>query len=254
MANGDRPTQAMIKKFTCSMVSQAPKSPGLYAWYGRVDIGESDYLRSITDGKDLGEDRFRSLLARHTQRFNLPDMRVRITSSFESEWRATCSECTEEGFLEVLLGQASEPDQTEQDDKETKRRIADLEKTLAKQRHRQILKGVLELSLPVFASPIYIGVTDDLRRRLGEHVALLERFASAIKQDPNQRERLRQSTNSEFAVRAIAAGFDENYLEVHVLDFTELESAGQSPAELRDIAGAAEWLLNRWHKPYLGRR
>ena len=243
----------MIQKFSCSTISQAPESPGLYAWYGKVDIGDSDYLKLLIDGKDHGEDRLRSLLSRHTQRFNLPEMHVHITSSFEAEWRASCSEQTADKFVEILAGAAQENGTA--NDQETKKRRVSLDKTLAKQKNRQLLKQALEYSVPVFSAPLYIGVSDNLRRRLSEHVTLLERFARAIEQDPSQREKLRQqATHPAFAVRALAAGFDENYLEVHVLDFADLAPANYSPDELRDIAESAEWLLNRWHRPYLGRR
>jgi len=245
-------TGAKIRKYTCSTVSQAPESPGLYAWYGKVDIGDSDYLRLIIEGKDAGEARFRSLLARHTQRHNLPGMHVRIRSSFESEWRATCPEVTTEKFIEVLSGAA---DEEELSDQEAKRRLASLDKTVGKQKSRQLLKEVLEESVPVFAAPIYIGVTDNLRRRLTEHASLLERFARALEREPNAGELLRQhATSPYFALRALAAGFDENYLEVHVLNFAEIAPSGYSTEELREVAESAEWILNRWHRPYLGRR
>jgi hypothetical protein len=241
-----------IKKYTCSTVSQAPESPGLYAWYGKVDIGDSDYLRLIIEGKDAGESRFRSLLARHTQRHNLPGMHVRIRSSFESEWRATCEEITTERFIEAQSGQV---DDELISDQEAKRRLNCMDKTVSKQKSRQLLKEVLQESVPVFSAPLYIGVTDNLRRRLTEHVALLERFARALEREPNAGEVLRQhATSPHFALRALAAGFDENYLEVHVLNFAELVPGGYSTEELREVAESAEWILNRWHRPYLGRR
>jgi hypothetical protein len=243
---------AATKKFTCSTVSLAPESPGLYAWYGKPDIGDSDYLRLIVQGKDEGETRFRSLLARHTQRYNLPGMNVKIKSSFDSEWSANCAEITTEKFIGVLSAESKDENLSDQD---AKRRLASLEKTVAKQKSRQVLKNALEQSIPIFSSPIYIGVTDNLRRRLTEHVSLLERMARALERDPKKPEILRTFVNSpQFALRALAAGFDENYLEVHVLDFAEIAADGYSTEELREIAEAAEWILNRWHRPYLGRR
>ena len=219
MANEIQLSVETIRKYTCSTVSQAPETPGLYAWYGKVDIGDSDYLRLIIEGKDAGEKRFRSLLARHTQRHNLPGMHVRIRSSFEAEWQATCAEITTERFIEALSGQTDEELLSDQD---AKRRLAVLDKTVGKQKSRQLLKEVLEESVPVFAAPIYIGVTDNLRRRLTDHVGLLERFARALEREPNAGELLRQhATSPHFALRALAAGFDENYLEVHVLNFVE---------------------------------
>ena len=252
MIQSDEHTYSLIKTFTCSTVSQAPESPGLYAWYGKVDIGDSDFLKLIVEGKDQGENRFRALLARHTQRHNLPGMHVRIRSSFESEWRATYPEITTERFIETLSGQI---DEDEIGDEQAKRRLVSLDKTVSKQKNRQLLKEVLEASVPVFSAPLYIRVTDNLRRRLSEHVTLLERFARALEHDPKQREILRQqATHPAFAIRALAAGFDENYLEAHVLDFAELAPSGYSVDELTEIAEAAEWMLNRWHRPYLGRR
>ena len=52
----------------------------------------------------------------------------------------------------------------------------------------------------------------------------------------------------------MAAGFEENYLEVYVQDFSDFADGEYTDEELRTIAESAEWVLNRWHKPYLGRR
>lgn len=244
----------MIQSFSCASVGDAPKSPGIYAWYGRLDIGDSDYLRHVDGERDLGELRFRALLARNSQRYDLPDMHVRLTSSFEAEWHATCAEVTSDSFIKIVSGAIQDQGAGLSEDKESKRRLDDLSRTLAKQKSRLLLKRVLESSVPDFAAPLYVGVTADLNRRLGEHVSLLRRLVRSVRRDPTQRERLRNTPRSGFAARAVAAGFDEEYLEVRVLNFTELETEGHSGTELREVAGAAEWLLNRWHRPYLGRR
>ncbi len=243
----------MTKKFTCSTVSQAPESPGLYAWYSKVDIGDSDYVKQIFEGKDEGATRFRASLARHTGRHNLPDMHVHIHSSFESEWKATISELTTERFVETLYGNPPVDEQAEQG---IKKRLAALDKSFETQKTRQLFKRILEDSVPIFASPIYIGVSDNLRRRLTEHVQYLQRLARALDREPQQREDLRRSASQSglFAARALAAGFDENLLEVHIQDFSEFAGGEFTVEQLRDIAGSAEWVLNRWHKPYLGRR
>ena len=94
----------MMQSFSCASVGDAPKSPGIYAWYGRLDIGDSDYLRHFDGERDLGELRFRALLARNSQRYDLPDMHVRLTSSFEAEWHATCTEVTSDSFIKIVSG------------------------------------------------------------------------------------------------------------------------------------------------------
>jgi hypothetical protein len=113
----------MTKKFTCSTISQAPEAPGLYAWYSKVDIGDSDYVKQIFEGKDEGETRFRASLARHTGRHNLPDMHVHIHSSFEAEWKASVSELTTERFVETLYGNAAVDEKAEQGIKQRLRQM-----------------------------------------------------------------------------------------------------------------------------------
>ena len=242
----------MIKRFTSSTISEAPQGPGLYAWYSRVDIGDSDYIRHLLeDGKDLGEDRFRALLARHTQRHNLPDLNVHIRSSFDAQWKATLPELTTERFMHLLSGADAEAEE----DPRAKHDLTYLARAFANQKSRFLFKRILEDSVPVFAAPIYIGVTDNLRRRLTEHMTLLQKLLRALAKSSEQEEARRVAAkSSDFAARAMAAGFEENYLEVHVQDFSDFADGQYTDEELRAIAESAEWVLNRWHKPYLGRR
>jgi hypothetical protein len=209
----------------------------------------------VYEGRDLGDERLRDVLARHTLRHALPNVRVSIRSSFESEWASVCPELSINGFLEVLRGTFGTEDL---EDGALERAIEAVDNTMQAPKKRQLLKSALEAAIPVISAPIYVGVSDNLRERLARHVAEMAKLAEASREDSSLRDRLAaDATHPRFAVRAFAAGFSLDNLEVHVLDFSKIsDETGlqHSTADLRDVAACAEWLLNRWHRPYLGRR
>jgi hypothetical protein len=245
----------MTQVFSCSNVAQAPASPGLYAWYGRIQIGLPDFRKDVYEGRDLGDERLRDVLARHTLRHALPNVRVSVRSSFEAEWGSVCPELSINGFLGILRGTIGAEDL---EDDPLERTIKAVDDTMQVPKKRQLLKSALEHAIPVISAPIYVGVSDNLRDRLARHVAEMSKLAEASRDDTGLRDRLAaEPTHPRFAVRAFVAGFGLDHLEVQVLDFSKMsEETGlqYSTADLRDVAACAEWLLNRWHRPYLGRR
>jgi hypothetical protein len=120
---------------------------------------------------------------------------------------------------------------------------------------RKALFESLELSAPIFAAPLYIGVAENLRDRLATHAHNLLVHSSRSARSSNYFRNVSDSKIlSTFAFRAARQGFSDDNLEVWVLDIAEVADEAKNGQQLRVVAEACEWLLNRWHRPQLGRR
>jgi len=104
------------------------------------------------------------------------------------------------------------------------------------------LKNTLNSSVPTFASPIYIGMTSNLRQRLIQHKARIERFGQVDLTNPDQSDEDQVSAHS-FARQVHERGFLPNWLLVAV-----------QPIETdHDEQKDAENILNRINFPICGR-
>ena len=108
-------------------------------------------------------------------------------------------------------------------------------------------------STPFAAAPIYVGVAKNLNDRLRQHTEQLFKLAELIRKNPENKRKLLESDKSTFASRALATGFNEDTVVVWTLNLDSLFQ-GVEREDLRAVAESAEWLLNRWHKPLLGKR
>jgi hypothetical protein len=123
---------------------------------------------------------------------------------------------------------------------------------------RSVLAGLLSDAAPLFAAPIYIGVTDNLRRRLNDHMGRLQIMYDARSREPEGWESTVDLPTTEdgdniFPVRAVRAGFAPEHLAVWMMDMSEVSSTlGKRVA--KQIAETAEFTLNRWYRPLLGRK
>jgi hypothetical protein len=243
-----------FKAFKTTEASSVPASPGVYAWYATPTIGLFDWKKDINDdGEDLGQVRLREVLARHTDRFAPPPLACSSQVAFRDQWSGYLSATGYESKSQALLGKVvAENDPFP---------ATAFDKVMSVAASRGILSRLILESSPIFHSPVYVGKSKNLKARISTHVAELNKLHKAIVDDPDLLERLRlrvsapaDSTHKKkitFAVRAIAAGFVPDHLEVRILDIGSFATVDLNTSS--HMAEALEWLLNTWQRPLLGR-
>lgn len=225
-------------------VSRAPQVPGLYAWYARPTLFKADIKYALQDGEDVGQTRTRSVLARHTARFDPLPKRLYSRSAFGGKWRGEMSDQGRSRIRRTLL--QNPPLQKNS----IEQKIFSATTTEEK---RKYLSEVLEAAHPVIASPIYIGVTNNLKRRLKEHTEGFLEVKDYCRRIDGYLARLKEQIDwkgADFAQRAAAAEFSSDNLFAMILP---LES-GFDEDDHQDLLHSAEWLLNRWYTPTFGRK
>ncbi len=119
---------------------------------------------------------------------------------------------------------------------------------------RRLLIALLHQSQPVFGSPLYVGVADNLQKRLGDHLQDYEIARTSVKDQPQRAERY-HFYGKTFGERIAGAGIPLNLLEVYVLPALEnFQSDESTYMNDRHVAEGAEWLVQRIFKPEMGRR
>jgi hypothetical protein len=243
-----------IERFDFDAVNKAPESPGVYAWYAKLSAGLADYRRNMAPDQktDLGEKNLRKLLLLHSRKFDPVPYDLVAQSSFELTWTGKL-EPQLAASLDRILNQHG-IDELEVDERKQAERV---QVPFKQEKTRSILVDLIGRATPFLTAPIYIGTSDDLRRRLGEHTRLINQFANLLAAEPDKRELLLERIRtkaSNFAARVTALELAPEQLEVYTLDVKQM-SAGHtvSQEELEAVAAALEWLLNRWHRPLAGR-
>lgn len=229
-----------------SEVDEAPEKPGLYAWYGSLALYRADFRDDIVEGRNRGPMRLIQSLMRHTSRFNLRPRRLSSRSEFGGRWRGELHDVGRANILQTLSCL------TETQPVYHSGMSRSIDSAMESEETRHALVSILQLAQPRLAAPLYIGVTNSLRRRLKEHADFYFELQDSIQGDPEALSKLKkfvESRRSEFAQRAVAAEFDAEHLSVYIQPFD-----GDLPADKADeVLRTAEWLLNRWYRPILGR-
>lgn len=251
----DCPTPLGIARFDFDCVNQAPPTAGIYAWYAKIDAGIADYRHALaTDGTtDLGGKNLRQFLLRHSHKFDPTPYQATAKASFELTWTGTL-EPQLATSLERVLGEHGFED------------LGDKEKQLAeriqlpfrREKTRHLLVQLLKHATPFLTAPVYIGTSDNLRRRLLEHTRRILQLRDIIASAPEKREEILQSVRNgkatSFAGRTTALELGPTELEVYTLDARRLCGAYEvTMEEIESLATCVEWLLNRWHRPLAGR-
>ncbi len=202
-------------------VDRAPSSPGLYAWYYQVaiDVATIDILAEefATQPLTTRKDRVEAFLREQVFKpYIEAPYDVRISGKLKPEYEGRIS------HKHDLSTKAVD-------------HFADQPRALLE------LRDLLLRSVPVFASPIYIGVAKtSLRQRLGRHRALIESYAES---GGTTLRDLDDPAHS-FAYEAVVERkLDPIRLFVYV---QPLEGA-------KATAVASEYLLNRINYPLCGR-
>lgn len=234
-----------ILKLGFNDLAQAPESPGIYAWYAELRVGPEDLVRQIDPetNEDEGERVFRQLLAQHSTRHSPPALDVTAKAAFGSNYTGELLSTLPDLFR----------DKIEEGTSKKGRAIAAAMKS---ETQRKALVEVLEQASPIFASPIYIGTSDKLRQRLRQHRRDMELLADLVAKNPSNAEAVRErarKSDATFAQRAVALDFKPDHLVVYVLPMDRAVTGNFSSVSLNRLSQAAEWFLNRWHRPLAGK-
>ncbi len=244
-----------IKCFDFNEVENAPSAPGVYAWYAKLQIGIADWRSNFDhNNNDLGEFNLRQLLVLHSGKFDPPKYQIKAKSNFELEWKGELTPQLAQSF-DKYLANGNEAD-WKIEDKNKLKEVKKIQLPFKKEKTRATLVKMLEETCPFFSSPIYIGKSDNIKRRLKEHADDIKKFSRALSSEPEKRQILIEhirNNESSFAARVTALGFAPEQLRVYVFDLQELEDGNYSNDELETFASTIEWLLNRWHRPIAGR-
>lgn len=257
MASIDLGLLSSFERFALTELDQVPTKPGVYAWYAKPQIGTADWKGAKEGERDVGEERFRTVLSRQTERFQPPPLKTQAHGTFRDTWTGHLSPTRYQKHVAAVRN----PELQDEEAKSLmypKRELANILKS--EKLRGQMARLLGTMCAPIFSAPLYIGKADDLRERLTGHAAGLARWHSVFQRDPLHRESLRQhlfegrlneKIEDSFATRAAAAGFGPEGLEVYVLD---IEEALEVPTETaRYMAASIEWFLNTWNRPIFGR-
>lgn len=225
--------------FSAEFTEGIPNEPGLYAWYAVPVAGPPDYgVEHDEHGQDRGGYNFGSFLASHTLRLRSPDLDVSLAGPFWAEWAGSV---TEHGY-QVLASNMEKLAEGRSG------RGAKLNWALHNSDARERLAAVLEAASPRLSSPIYIGVSVDLADRIRTHLDAHRRAQDSLDVGDD----IPDDVAGTFGARAALAEIALDELRVAVLPVPI--AAGIALADARKVAEAAEFVLNRWHKPIFGER
>lgn len=232
---------AELHWYRTDQVDAVPTEPGLYAWYAVPTAGSRDWRVDIdsTTGLDRGGRNFGRFLATYTRRLRSPTIRVKAQGHLWSEWAGSLSESGSQMLADHLDALA---------DKSSPSAGKELSWALTSAQTREVLAAVLTEASPRLSAPVYIGVAENLRQRLGKHIDTITKAHAELKASGALTPALRGA----FGGRAAEAGLTLADLRVAVLPVPSLGRLGVP--DQRRLSEAAEFVLNRWHHPLFGER
>lgn len=143
--------------FRFSEVNSAPNTPGVYSWYYRIELTDKDIAKCIEDVElatlpEARDSLVRSFLETHLFRYykEAPYF-IALSGPLKPKYEGSIDHRPE--VSPSLI-----------------RRLSTVPHNLYE------LKRTLRLAIPLFASPIYIGVATRLRERLLQHVRLIDQL------------------------------------------------------------------------------
>lgn len=225
-------------------VSQAPESPGLYAWYVTFRAGPHDWKFRPSPQGDQAIVGFLNLLRKYAGYYEPHPLVLSARGAYGAKWA---------GRLELThpLRAQSEDDPTDKEDPLDD--LPQLAKALDAEEHRRILAMILQKATPAFSAPLYIGVAENLRQRLSQHQQDFARTQEWLQEHPEDAEIVKTRGKS-FGQRAAARNIAMEHLEAWIIELSAEEDDGITKKSLRSTAESAEWLLQRLYSPILGRQ
>lgn len=210
----------MFESYSWSTLANVPSDPGLYAWYLATEIRAADL------GDRAATERNLQLLG---SQLSLPrlgvDARSHLSLRFTGELAHDYVGSTQRSEFTDLVARA----------------VADPARRLQ-------LAELLKLATPALTSPLYVGVATSLRDRLDVHKRTIEKFQEAT--DGRDGDSPGDEAAYSFAREVVRRGISPRRLRVYVIPVRDSEDRELT----REVAEAAETLLNRLFYPTLGRR
>ena len=229
--------------FNIHDVTSAPSQMGLYVWYARFRVDEADWHSSFAEGNESARSRLLKAIRDHSLKFSRHEIKVRANSHFSTTWKGALQEDTSSKWQIDQLT-------TNQDD----RFSAKLGPVIGHDSMRELFVSLLDTGFPLFCSPLYLGkaTNQSLRTRLRQH---RDHFLDLWERYINDRQYIdRIEDPKDFAERAIRLGFSPEDLFCITLHPDCTKSANIKAEDLSNLIESAEWLLNRWANPILGRQ
>ena len=221
-------------------VDEAPDKAGLYAWYGRLSVGAADWDERETKSNSKAQNQLLKALQDHSVKFRQQPLEVEALTNFSMRWVGGLEPALPKNWVDepegIWSGTANYP----------------IALVTSSNPGREELLALLDDVLPVFSSPLYIGLAIDqsLRSRLQQHRYKLRRHWDGVSKDPDYLSRIKSET---FADRAIKVGFSPRDLYFYTIHI-DAEGDESSKVLQEELLRSAEWLLNRWANPILGRK
>ncbi len=214
------------KLYSWLEISRVPDSSGIYAWYYRHLLTDHDIDRLSNDlvaargNPEQSEYLVREFLLTFLfDVFREDPYQVTLTGPLKPAYEGDVPH-----VMTITTGLV--------------RRIA------AEPTRLRILKRVLEEAIPEFASPIYIGMSDDLRDRVNTHKRLIQKYTGGERFDFGEGQvSEKESADHSFAREVVRRGFSLSRLAVAVRVIETPEN----------IHLDAENILNRINFPLCGR-
>jgi hypothetical protein len=221
-------------------VDEAPELAGLYVWYGRLSVGSADWDEGETKSNAIAQVQLLRALRDHSVKHRQQPLQLEATANFSTKWSGGLESAFPEGWGDgpegFLTGEADHS----------------VVRATSSNPDREELLALLNNAMPVFSSPLYIGLAIDqtLRSRLRQHRSKLRRHWDSVSEDPDYPTRIKPDN---FSDRAIKMGFSPRDLYFYTLHI-ETEGDENAKVQNKELLRSAEWLLNRWANPILGRK
>ena len=223
-------------------VRKAPDSPGLYVWYARFRVGRADWHENFAGDTATAKSNLFNALGSHSLKFAKQGIAVKAVANFSTQWSGLLQdEATSRWKDGFQTGQTRDSGQT-------------LDGVCSENATRQALVHLLDGSFPIFNAPLYIGlaVEQSLKDRLTQHSTSFLRMWHRSAQTRGDADADGVPTN--FAERAFRSGFCPDDLFCYAITLERDSDDQLSADQAQDVIIAAEWVLNRWAIPILGRQ
>jgi hypothetical protein len=211
-----------LERYDWSELASVPEAPGVYAWYCRPVLAVRDVETVIENSKQYqlaGEaDKAETLLKDFLDRF--------LFRLFQEDpFKAELSGPLKPSFYGELAQQIPTS--------------ASLARRLVENPERlRTIQTVLDRAAPDFASPIYIGMSSNLRNRLQQHKSWIQRYRDGSANSAGEND-----TASSFALQVVRRGMRPERLFVNI---RTVSSDADTTVDIENI-------LNRICYPILGR-
>ena len=217
---------------------KAPQKIGLYVWYAHFHAEKADWNSSNAEGEMHAKNNFSKALINHSAKFNKQKMAVNILANFSTEWKGDLEESPNSRWGNILLNDCNYKQSNL------------FWKSIQSDNAREAYIDLLKYSFPFFHAPLYMGIA--IRQFLVDRLNFHKN--KFIKLYHSKNVNLSNFKNGkDFSERAISFGFCPEDLFCYTISPTNYLEENISQNQIVNLIESAEWILNRWSTPILGR-